>query len=534
MQVVAIALSLLLAVVVSGLVARVLRLPAPLVQIAMGVLIAQWVAITAHLDPSVFFLLFLPPLLFLDGWRIPKDELMRDAGTVIQLALGLVVFTVVGVGYFVHWLIPTMPLAVAFALAAIVSPTDPVAVSAIARRAPIPRRMMRILQGEALLNDASGLVCMRFAVAAALTGSFSLPSALQSFAWLLFASVAIGVAGTWLLTKLRGRIVAHFGDDPGSEILVSLLLPFGVYLVAEAADASGILAAASAGLAMGFVQSGRVSAATRIRGRVVWDMIQFAANGVIFVLLGEQIPTVMRADAAPGGSFASLGLHVVAIVAVLALLRFAWVYASLRIARLRRTVNVKGTPPTRLLVAMSLAGVRGAVTLAGILTLPLTLRDGAPFPARDLAIVLAAGVIIVSLIVASLGLPAVLRGLEFEEPSRESEEDRARVVAAEAAIHAVEGAAGPDAANDDAMAHAALQIVEYYRERIARASQRIEAAAAVDDIADVERRLWLAAFAAERDSLFALRQSRTIDDKTMQKLLREIDLTETRYTGAAT
>jgi len=164
-----VALFLLLAVVVSGVFARMFPslLPLPLVQIAFGAAIASVADLGVELKPEIFFLLFLPPLLFLDGWRIPKEGLFRDKGTILELALGLVVFTVVGVGYFVNWMIPAMPLAVAFALAAIISPTDPIAVAAIASRVPIPRRLMHILEGEALLNDASGLICMRFAVAAA-------------------------------------------------------------------------------------------------------------------------------------------------------------------------------------------------------------------------------------------------------------------------------------------------------------------------------------------------------------------------------
>src|SRR5467141_2058304 len=156
-------------------------LPLPLVQIALGSIIASVANLGVALKPDIFFLLFLPPLLFLDGWRIPKEGLFRDKGTILELALGLVLFTVVGVGYFINWMIPAMPLAVAFALAAIVSPTDSTAVSAIATRVPIPKRLMHILDGESLLNDASGLVCMRFAVAAALTGTFSLGDAFGTF-----------------------------------------------------------------------------------------------------------------------------------------------------------------------------------------------------------------------------------------------------------------------------------------------------------------------------------------------------------------
>ena len=169
METISSALILLLAVVVSGSIGRIIpfALPLPLVQIALGAAIASVATLRVELSPNIFFLLFLPPLLFLDGWRIPKEGLLRDKGTILELALGLVVFTVLGLGLLIHWMIPSMPLAVAFALAAIVSPTDPIAVSAIAARVPIPKRLMHILEGESLLNDASGLVCMRFAVAAA-------------------------------------------------------------------------------------------------------------------------------------------------------------------------------------------------------------------------------------------------------------------------------------------------------------------------------------------------------------------------------
>ena len=194
METIALILFLLLAVVISGALARMspVPVPLPLVQIVLGAVIASVAHFGVTLDPEIFFLLFLPPLLFLDGWRIPKQGLFRDKGTILELALGLVVFTVLGVGYFIHWLIPTMPLAVAFALAAVISPTDPIAVSAIAARVPIPKRLLHILEGESLLNDASGLVCMRFAVAAALTGTFSLTAAAGTFLWLALGGIAIG------------------------------------------------------------------------------------------------------------------------------------------------------------------------------------------------------------------------------------------------------------------------------------------------------------------------------------------------------
>src|SRR5712675_903487 len=194
METIAVALFLLLAVVVSGAFARMspVPLPLPLVQIALGSIIASVANLGVKLKPDIFVLLFLPPLLFLDGWRIPKEGLFRDKGTILELALGLVVFTVVGVGFFINWMIPEMPVAITFALAAIVSPTDATAVSAIAARGPIPKRLMHVLEGESLLNDASGLVCMRFAVAATLTGRFSLFVSASTFLWLAIGGIAIG------------------------------------------------------------------------------------------------------------------------------------------------------------------------------------------------------------------------------------------------------------------------------------------------------------------------------------------------------
>jgi CPA1 family monovalent cation:H+ antiporter len=220
---------MLLGVVLSGVVARLSRIPVPLVQIAFGAAIFYSDLTSVDLDPDVFFLVLLPPLLFLDGWRIPKDDLLGDAPTILTLALGLVVFTVLGVGWFIHALLPAIALPMAFALASVISPTDPIAVSAIASRTPMPLRMRRILEGESLFNDASGLVCMRFAVAAALTGAFSLGDALLDFAWVAAGGLSVGIAVTWLLMRLLSWSAATTKDHSGAQILATLLLPSAAY-----------------------------------------------------------------------------------------------------------------------------------------------------------------------------------------------------------------------------------------------------------------------------------------------------------------
>lgn len=542
LETVTIALVLLLAVVVSGLLARLLPLPVPrpLVQIAFGAAIGLFADVRVSLDPDIFFVLFLPPLLFLDGWRIPREELVKDRVIIVELALGLVVFTVAGMGFFIHWMIPAMPLAVAFALAAIVSPTDPIAVSAIARRVPIPKRMLHILEGESLLNDASGLVCFRFAVAAALTGTFSLPDAMASFVWVAAGGIAVGALLTYAVTRAKDWISERFGEDTGSQILISLLIPFGSYLLAEELGCSGILAAVAAGLAMSFAEtSGRAMAATRVRRSTVWDTIQFTANGIIFVLLGEQLPAILAGasetvDITGNREPWWLLLYVVAITAGLAALRFAWVWLSLRLTLLRGR-DRRTSPSWRIIAAMSVSGVRGAVTLAGVLTLPLTLNDGTPFPARELAIFLAMGVIILSLVAASFLLPLLLRGLELPpEPSHQAEEDRARVAAAEAAIAEIGRvlhASAEGGKEADLHVAAASGIIDLYRQRIDRRSGEGEAGDLGLRAERIERDMRLAALRAERAELFRRVRRRELGSETARKLVREIDILETRYAG---
>ncbi len=537
-------LAMLLAVITSGYLVRLLpfALPLPLVQIALGAAIAAFSDDAVALDPDVFFLLFLPPLLFLDGWRIPKEGLNRDRRTILALALGLVVFTVLGIGLLVHWLIPAMPLPVAFALAAIVSPTDPVAVSAIAGRAPVPRRLMHILEGEALLNDASGLVCFRFAVAAALSGGFSLGSAALTFLWVALAGLAIGVGFTLAATRLQYALSRRFGEESGTPILISLLLPFGAYLIAEHLQASGILAAVAAGVTMSYVElGGRTLATTRVQRTAVWDTIQFSLNGIMFVLLGEQLPGILDGAAATvrqSGHLhpAWLIVYALAINLGLALLRFFWVWTSVRLSLFRaRWHGQQGvrSPPWRVIAAMSLSGVRGAITLAGVLTLPLALHDGSAFPARDLAIFLATAVILVSLLVASIGLPRLLRGLELaEEPGHRQEEDLARQEGAKAAIAAIEQAQrglSRDPADADLVTSAADRVIALYARRLEPDSAGGIDPAALRRADQAERTLRLAALRAERDAVFALARHGRISDETSRLLVREIDLLEARY-----
>lgn len=535
-------LAMLLAVAASGYLIRILpfSLPLPLVQIALGAVVSGVFDAGHELEPELFFLLFLPPLLFLDGWRIPKQGLFRDKAAILELALGLVIFTVIGAGFFIHWLIPAMPLAVAFALAAIISPTDPVAVSSIASKVPIPKRLMHILEGESLLNDASGLVCFQFAVAAVLTGTFSVAAASLTFLWVALAGLALGVATTFGLSRIQAWIWRHFGEEPGSAILVNLLTPFAAYLLAEAFHASGILAAVAAGVTMSYVEmAGNAPGNMRLQRSAVWDTVQFTFNGIIFVLLGEQLPGILDGavrSVQEAGHLNPwwLAVYVATISASLMALRFVWVFLSLRwnIFKAQRRGEAHVSPPWRIVVAVSLAGVRGAITLAGVLTLPLMLEDGSPFPARQLAIFLAASVILVSLLVASVALPRLLRGLELpEEEDEQLKEDLAVKAASQAALEAVEKLRQRlvDGSKD----------AERYNAAANQVSQRYQRKLGAVDMAETDpeeavayekalRQFRHAALVAERNELFKLARRREISDDLSRRLVRNLDLIESR------
>lgn len=546
MPVVTMVLLFLLAVVVSGFIARLLplKVPLPLLQIALGAGLS-WIGFDVAFDPHLFLLLFIPPLLFLDGWRIPKGAFFRDWKPILALAIGLVVFTVVGMGWFIEWLVPAMPLAVAFALAAILSPTDPVAVAAMTHNAPLPPRLMHILEGESLLNDATGLVCFSFAVTAAMTGHFSLAGASVSFVLVAGGGVLVGMAVTWIIGRLNRLLVRRSGEDPGIQILVSLLIPFAAYLAAEHVHVSGILAAVVAGIAMHYGElSGRPLASTRMQRNAVWDTVQTALNGIIFVLLGEQLPRMLRS--LPEAALASgsgndvwhlLG-YVVVITAALGALRFAWVWVAVRLTVFRASWRgeAQAMPQTRLLAIIATAGVRGAITLAGVLTLPLLLPDGTLFPAREVAIFLAMGVILLSLVIASVSLPLLTRGLteSLPEPGRKDTEANARVAASEAAIRRIEKVVTEPLADQrevDVRAEAAVYLLDVYRRHLDYGDLSGENAEDMQRLAEAERRLRLVALDAERDELYRLRRAFAIDDVVHQKLVREIDLMEASLLG---
>lgn len=543
MEVVYTALILLFVVALTGVLVSFVRLlPVPLVQIAVGAALA-WPGAGLHidLDPEIFFLLFIPPLLFADGWRMPKREFWHLRVPIIAMALGLVIFTVLGVGYFIHWMIPSIPLAVAFALGGVLSPTDAVAVSALTGRLRMPTRLMHVLEGEAMMNDASGLVAFKFAIVAATTGLFSIGNATFSFFVIALGGLLAGWAVTWLFTQFHRRVLDVSNEEPATVVLLLLLMPFAAYLLAEHFGFSGILAAVAAGMTVSSTDLLNSRTATRILGNGVWSMLEFVFNGAVFVLLGLQLPDIVRAALRPNqhlwGTLLNLGelmAYVGAISAVLIVLRFCWVWSAWRVMYFlgMRRGEITMKPGMRFTGVTALSGVRGAVTLAGALSVPLALPGGAPFPGRDLLIFLAAGVILLSLIGGSIGLPILLRGVRWPvEDPRNREMAEARLAASEAAIRAIESlqkviARSGDELDTAVCAEAAARVMGRYRRALNAASATEEMRArAVRDV-EVERRLRAAALQAERVELSRLRITHRINDETLREMLSEIDFAE--------
>jgi Na+/H+ antiporter len=531
-------LIMLMLVGVSRLIGRVIPLPLPLVQIAAGALLA-WPTLGLHvaLDPELFLFLFLPPLLFSDGWRMPKREFWRLRGPILTLAVGLVLFTVVGAGYFIHWLLPNIPLPVAFALAAVLSPTDAVAVSAISQNR-LPTPLMHMLQGEALMNDASGLVTFKFALAAAVTGVFSLANASVTFVLVAVGGLAIGVALSWLVGRLRSWMIARGWDDPATHVVFMLLLPFAAYVLAERVGASGILSAVAAGMMQSWLDLLPRQTNTRLLNRSVWSLLEFAFNGLIFLLLGLQLPDIIKAVASHEPSLWPTLLYrcldVLAIFLVLLVLRFVWVQSiwrlSIFVRRLRGKDEITRVPSARSCWLLTVGGVRGAVTLAGVMSVPMLMGGGA-FPERDLLIFIAAGVILLSLIAACIALPLLLRGIEKSPDDKRRNEVRdAWRKTAEAAIHALETEeVNPQDATQAALAaELKARIMSEYRHQLEVFNDSAEAQALAFQMDLLERRLRLKALRAQRLELYSLSRQHQVGDDVLREVLGELDLSEAK------
>jgi len=473
-----------------------------------------------QLPPELVLLVVLPPLIYSASVAMSWREFKYNLRPIVLLAVGCVIFTAAAVATATHYLIG-LPWNVGFLLGAIVAPPDAVAPLAIARRLCIPRRILVVLEGEGLANDATALILYRFAVAAISSGAFSLPQATGEFAAIIAGEMLFGVAIGWL--SLRAR---HYARDPKVEITLSLITPYLAYWVPEHSGGSGVIATVACGLYVSWNGPLWISSATRLQGIFFWDLVIYLIEGLLFLLTGFEMRLLYeKSKAFPLDQI----LSVTALVAVIVIVaRFAWVYPATYLPRLMsRSLRERDpSPPWQWAFILAFAGVRGAVSLAAALALPFTLANGDAFPYRDLILFVAFGVIVVTLVGLGLTLPPVVRLLGVADAGRDElraeheAEIVARRVALEAALKSLEKITQDRTLSDEVV-------------RLLRARHEIRAGqlpTSLDpdahDLSVAGTRLTLELIAAERKFIHLLLRDGTITDEIRRRIERDLDLEE--------
>ena len=512
-----VALALILAVATMLAIAPTLRIPYPILLVLGGLAIGVVPGMPEfELDPELVFFGVLPPLLYSAAFFTSLRELRVNARPIGLLALGLVAVTTVGVAVIAHTFIDDLPWSSAFVLGAIVSPTDPLAATSIARRLGVPRKLVAIVEGESLVNDGTGLVLYRVAVAAVVTGSFSAFYTGGLFVVSAGGGIAVGLGVGWLVRQVRRRL-----DNPPAEITISLLTGYVAFIPAELMGVSAVLAAVTAGIFLGWHTPELTNAQVRLQGLAVWEIVQYLLNALLFVLVGLQLPVVI--DALGGVSTARLVGYAVLVSATVIVLRFAWVFAVLHAPKwiARRVSNWRGA------FFLSWAGMRGAVSLAAALALPLETDAGAPFPGRDLILFLTFSVILATLVGQGLTLPFIIRVLGLEEDGIEDREDaKARIHAAEAALARLEELVSEEWVREDT----AERMRGAYRFRTTRFQARLDDGddGAIESRSQDYQRLRRELLDAERQALVDLRRSGAISNDVWLRVGRDLDLEDQR------
>jgi monovalent cation/hydrogen antiporter len=522
-----IVLSLLLLVALLTVLSRRIGIPYPILMTVGGLLLGLVPGLPrVELAPEIVFLLFLPPILFSAAYFTSPRDLRANARPIGLLAVGLVLVTTGTVALVTHTLAPGIGWPAAFVLGAIVSPPDAVAATAIAQRLGLPRRVVIILEGESLVNDATALVAYRLAVVAAATGVFSLGQAAVSFAVVSIGGVLIGLTVGWALVEIGKRL-----DDPPVEVLVSLLGPFAAWLPAEALQVSGVLAVVTAGIVLGRAAPRIMSSDTRVLGSGVWQMMIFTLNGLVFILIGLQLPTILD-EVSVDRSAGELAVLALLVSATVILVRLFWVFPGTYLPRLfsRRVRERDPVPHARAVLIIGWAGLRGVVSLAAALALPLATDAGAPFPGRGLLLFLTFSVILATLVGQGLTLPLVIRWLGLgDDGSADHEELHAREAAVSAAMERLEQL------STEWPGH--LELIERLQQDQEHAAEHLEhdheaGGELLGDQEMVEHAaIRQAVIDAQRVALIDLRDRGVISDEALRRVERDLDLEELRAVG---
>jgi CPA1 family monovalent cation:H+ antiporter len=509
-------LFLMFCAVAVGWVARRARIPYPIALVIGGGLLGFLPEMPQlAFDPQFILVLVLPPVLYqaalLTSWR----DFKANIRPISLLAIGLVIATTLAVGAALKFLIPDIPWAAAFALGAIVSPPDAVAATAILQQLSIPRRVVTILEGESLVNDASGLVLYKFAVAAVLTGTFSLFDASVQFALVSIGGVVVGILMGFIFVFIHKRL-----GDTFIEVLTSLSVPYVAYIFAETVHLSGVLAVVAAGLVRGRYSPEIVSAEMRIIARSAWNLLVFLLNSLVFILIGLQLSGIL--DRLTGQSMLELMWYGVLISAVAIAVRFLWIYPASYVGQVLFPSRKEPPFTEPELFIMSWCGMRGIVSLAAALALPYAINEGAPFPYRDLIVFLTFFVIAVTLVVQGLSLGLLIRVLKVGADWTADEElQRAKIALGKAAIAAIDVRAQQDQISQEVADRIRAEFAE-------KVTLWIPGGGLIEAGADPAKRLRRAALTAERQELIRLWRDNQIGDEVLHHIEEDLDYQESR------
>ena len=517
---------LLVFVVAFGALAKRIALPYPIVLVIAGLFISFIPGIPRiSLNPDFVFLIVLPPLLFSAAFATSWRDFRYNLVSIFLLAFGLVGFTVLGIGGMAHMLLPGFDWRLGLVLGAVVATTDAIAATSIAERVGLPRRLIDVLEGESLVNDASGLLALEFATA--LVVSNRIPTFSEGFGRLLWLTVG-GIAVGLIIGKLIDLIERRLEDAP-VEVTLSLVIPYAAYLTAEAAHCSGVLAAVACGFYLGNKSSYFFSPTVRIAAYGFWNTFTFVLNGVVFLLIGLQLPYILS-------QIRSLSLHELFIdaaefvVAVIAL-RLIWIYPGAYSAFLIRRYLLKQpeTPPApRAIFLVGWTGMRGVVALAAALSLPETMADGAAFPQRNVIIFLTFCVIFVTLVAQGLTLPPLIRALGLSVEAKDEEEVLARRKMLQAALHRLQLLRHDDAPN---YAEVYDDIAHHYQDRLAALHRESDEGTDKSHLEHQERYRSVSRELrkVERETVIQLRNRKEIGDNVLHALEHELDLIDTLF-----
>lgn len=515
-------LLLLFFVVVFGVLARKLQIPYPIVLVIGGLLLSFVPGIPRiSLNPDIVFFVVLPPLLYSAAWLTSWRDFSHNLVSILLLAFGLVVFTVVGVSYASRWFLPGFDWRMGLVLGAVVAPTDAIAAASIASRIGLPKRIVDVLDGESLLNDATALLALEFGIALLMGAQPpTLASGVGRLGFLVVVGLLVGLAVGEIVHWIEHRI-----DDGPIEIALSILTPYAAYLGADALHASGVFAVVACGLYLSRKSSHFFSPTVRLQAWAVWEALTFILNGLVFVLIGLQLPYIL--DGIHSHNRKELVLYGAAFSGLLILLRLVWVYPGTYLAYFIRRKLLKQHEPTptgRKIFVVGWTGMRGVISLAAAIALPQVLANGEIFAQRNMIIFLTFSVILVTLVLQGLTLPPVIRklGLAGAGDGGESpEEIQARRLMLEAALARLQDAQGDGEANE-----VYEELATHYRRRLNALEQRTDQGSLPDVMryAALSRDL----LRVERQTAVRLRNQRRISDELLRELERELDLSETR------